>query len=61
MCTLSINAIPRRKIFFTLQCFFKNFHKSRIMVELKETNQNRKKFFSYFDVQVGILSLPQPS
>ena len=57
----STYAIPRRRIFFILQCFFNIFYESRIFVEFVETKQNMKKFFSYFDGQVGIPSLPQPS
>ena len=41
--TISINAIPRRKIFFILQCSFEIFHNSRILVELVATKQNMKK------------------
>ena len=52
--------IPRKRIFIILRCFFKIFHPSRILVELVETNQNMKKFFSYFDGQVSISAIPQP-
>ena len=46
--TKSSNAIPRRRIFFILQCFFQIFHKSRILVELAETKQKMKKILLVF-------------
>ena len=48
MATSSINSMPRRRIFFILQCFFKMFHKSISLVELLETKQNMKKVLLIF-------------
>ena len=54
---LTINAILRRRIFFILQCFFKIFHKSIILVELVETKQNMKKVLLIFWCASGHLKL----
>ena len=45
--SLSSNAIPRRRIFLILQCFFNIFPTSRILVELVETKKNMKKSSSH--------------
>ena len=47
IATLSCNAIPRRRIFFILQCFFKIFHKSIILVQLAEEKPEYEKSSSH--------------
>ena len=57
IATLSIIEIPRRSIFFILQCFFKVFHKSRILIELLEKKQNMKNVLLIFWCASGQLKL----